>query len=79
MIKSIKIVLVFIVFALFSCKQDVVKVNTIQLLKSPTVGNSMQPFLFKDGNNVLMSWTQKINGSSYTLNYSTLKHLMVRF
>jgi len=72
MIKSIKIVLVFIVFALFSCKQDVVKVNTIQLLKSPTVGNSMQPFLFKDGNNVLMSWTQKINDSSYTLNYSTL-------
>ncbi len=72
MIKYIKIVLVFVVFALFSCEKEDVKVSTIQLIKSPTVGNSKQPFLFKDGKNVLMSWTQKIDDSSYTLNYSTL-------
>ena len=72
MIKYIKIVTILFVFVLFSCKQESKKVSTIQVLKNPAIGNSMQPFLFKEAENVLMSWTQKINDSSYTLNYSTL-------
>ena len=69
---------VFLLFAGVSCKQDKVKTEVeikkskIQFIKSPVIGNSMQPFLFNDGKNILMSWTQKLNDSLYTLNYSTL-------
>ena len=42
-------------------------------IKSPTSIGSMQPFLFSKDKNLFMSWTQKMNDSIYTLNYSELK------
>jgi len=72
MIKLIKIIVVFVVLILFSCDQEKTKVNTVQFMESPTKGNSMQPFLFTNGKEVLMSWTQKVNDSINTINYSTL-------
>jgi len=42
-------------------------------IKSPSSIGSMQPFLFSKDKNLFMSWTQKMNDSIYTLNYSELK------
>ncbi len=62
-----------IVFSLYSCNYENPKESAIEYLKSPSSENSMQPFLFSDGHKVLMSWTQKINDSIHTLNYSTFR------
>jgi len=72
MIKLVKLISALIVFGFFSCNTEKPKVQTIQILESPTLGYSMQPFLFSTDNDILMSWTQKINDSVHTLNYSTL-------
>ena len=78
MIKLMNTSFIFLLLVIFSCKLETdnkdVQTNAkvTQVIKNPAIGNSMQPFLFKDGKDILMSWTQKINDSSYTLNYSTL-------
>ncbi|MCF6223205.1 MAG: hypothetical protein L3J34_05705 [Flavobacteriaceae bacterium] len=72
MINLLKLTTVFFVLILFSCKQEEKKVDTIQFIESPANGISKQPYLFSNGNDVLMSWTQKVNDSTHTLNYSSL-------
>lgn len=72
MIKFIQVLTSLFVLILFSCNQEKSKTDTIQLLESPVAGNSMQPFLFSDGSNLIMSWTQKVNDSMHTINFSTL-------
>ncbi len=72
MTKLIKVLTVLVVIILFSCNQEKTKVSTIQFIESPTSGNSMQPYLFSNGSDILMSWTQKNNDSVNTINFSTL-------
>jgi hypothetical protein len=76
MIKIFKILFAMIVFVSLSCEKDKAKgkMKKIKYIETPVNGNSMQPFLFSDGGEVLMSWTQKINDSLYSLNYSTLSN-----
>ncbi len=63
-------VLVIFIFVVLSCKEkDTAIINSI---KSPTSLGSMQPFLFSNGKELLMSWTQAINDSVYALRFSTL-------
>ncbi|MCF6279835.1 MAG: hypothetical protein L3J14_05745 [Flavobacteriaceae bacterium] len=74
-----KIVLLTFMFSLISCKKEKEKkdeseVQTINFIESPTSVNSKQPFLFSNGNKLLMSWTQKINDSVHTLNFSELNN-----
>ena len=66
-------VLLFLVLT-FSCetaeKEDIsTKVNYI---KSPSLENCVQPFLFSNNKELFMSWTHKINDSITSLNYSKL-------
>ncbi len=70
----IRLFTLFIVIVLLSCNQEKEKVEIIKFIESPTEGISMQPYLFSDGKDVLMSWTQKVNDSLTTLNYSTLSN-----
>ena len=72
MIKIFKVLTICLISILFSCKDEKVKLNTLQFIESPVVGDSKQPFLFSDGKSILMSWTQKVNDSLHSLNYSTL-------
>ena len=72
MIKTIRILCLSFVLILFSCKEEKVILGTLEKLNSPVKGDSKQPFLFSDGTSILMSWTQKVNDSLNTLNYSTL-------
>ncbi|PCI07745.1 MAG: hypothetical protein COB73_07835 [Flavobacteriaceae bacterium] len=70
----LKFVLVFSsVIFLMSCSKEEKELAIVEEIKSPTLGKSMQPYLFSDGKEVLMSWTQKINDSITTLNYAVLK------
>ncbi len=70
----IKILVVFsgIIF-LMSCAKEEKDVIIVEEIVSPALGKSMQPYLFSDGKELLMSWTQKINDSVTTLNYSVLE------
>ena len=57
-----------------SCKEkkkDVEGTSTVTI-ESPTKVGSKQPFLFTNGNQLVMSWTQKINDSVNSVNFSTL-------
>ena len=72
MIKIFRVLTICLAIILFSCKEEKTKSNALQFLESPVIGDSKQPFLFLDGNSILLSWTQKVNDSMYTLNYSTL-------
>ena len=73
MIKLLKIIIVFaILFS--SCKEkkkDVGGTST-EAIDSPTKVGSKQPFLFTNGNQLVMSWTQKINDSVNSVNFSIL-------
>jgi len=67
-------ILVFFFMVLISCKKEQntnleTEIIKIELSASE---NSMQPFLFNNGNDLWMSWTEKIDDSLYTLNYSKL-------
>jgi len=62
------------VFLLIACIKEKVNIKIIKEIESPALGKSMQPYLFSDGKEVLMSWTQKINDSVTSLNYSTFKN-----
>lgn len=70
MIKYVKIVL--IIFILSSCKENKITVKQIKTIKLPTLNGSMQPFLFSSDDALVMSWTQKVNDSLYSLNYAEL-------
>jgi hypothetical protein len=72
MIKLFKLVILLFIFSIISCNKETKKANTIQFMESPAMANSMQPFLFAQGDDLMMSWTQKINDSVNSLNYSTL-------
>ncbi len=72
MIKLFKLITLIIIFSAISCNKETKKVSTIQFIESPAKSNSMQPFLFAKGDDLMMSWTQKINDSVNSLNYSTL-------
>ncbi len=63
-------ILIF-VFILISCKENK-RTKTIISIKSPTEIGSKQPYLFTNGDQLVMSWTQKINDSTFALNYSEL-------
>ncbi len=72
MIKILKILI--LVFVLVSCKEkkDDKIVKTISSIESPTKIGSKQPYLFANEDQLVMSWTQKVNDSMFTLNYSEL-------
>jgi len=72
MIKLFKIVTLLLILSIISCNKETKKANAIQFIESPAMENSMQPFLFAKGDDLMMSWTQKINDSVNSLNYSTL-------
>ena len=67
-------ILVFFFMVLISCKKEQntnleTEIIKIELSASE---NSMQPFLFNNGNDLWMSWTEKIDDSLYTMNYSNI-------
>jgi len=70
------IILSFFFVVLIACKKEQNKNLAIEIVKieSPASTNSMQPFLFNNGKNLWMSWTEKINDSLHTLNYSKLEN-----
>ena len=72
MINQLKLLLILAI-VMVSCKEksDAVE-NIIKSVDSPALSGSVQPFFFKNNDNILMSWTQKVNDSMFTLNYSTL-------
>ena len=62
------------VFILISCKNDknTTVIKTIIPIESPSDIGSKQPFLFGNGDELVMSWTQKVNDSVHSVNFSTL-------
>ena len=73
MIKIFKIAIVISSFILFACKREH-KIHPNEILSfdnSPATVGSMQPFLFIDDDQILMSWTQKKSDSLYGLNFSS--------
>ncbi|HBK72359.1 MAG TPA: hypothetical protein DDZ39_12015 [Flavobacteriaceae bacterium] len=56
-----------------SCKDDKGK-EKLGVIESPSVADSMYPFLFNNGSELFMSWTQKINDSVYSVNFSSLRN-----
>ena len=69
--KKVIIILLFFV-ALTSCNTAKEKDLTakVNYLKSPTIENCAQPYLFSNTKELFMSWTHKINDSIASLNYS---------
>ncbi|MDH3322264.1 MAG: hypothetical protein OEM04_04690 [Flavobacteriaceae bacterium] len=76
MIKSLKLITFLIFMALGSCQDKKAVENRskemVRVLASPAGNNSMQPYLYSDSDQVIMSWTQKINDSVHVLKYATL-------
>ena len=59
-----------LILVLFSCKNEetTLIINDINV---PDVTNSMQPFLFSNGNELLLSWSQKRSDSLTSIHYAT--------
>lgn len=70
MIKILKIL--SLVFVLVSCieKKDVKDMKAIGSMESPTIAVSKQPFLFARDDQLIMTWMQKVNDSTFALKYS---------
>ena len=70
----------FLICILFlSCKEEKTNDKPIsekknRNIESPTPKNSKQPFLFSNENELFMSWTQKINDSTHSVNFSSLSN-----
>jgi hypothetical protein len=60
-----------IVLVLISCKEKK-DVENMYSIESPAKVDSKQPYLFANGDQLVMSWTQKINDSMFALSYSEL-------
>jgi len=72
-VKIIVLVLAIIIFS--SCKGEKnqsVKVKTATSIEPPSPINSKQPYLFSNENELFMSWTQRINDSVHSMNFSVL-------
>ncbi len=73
MIKALEIIIVFaILFSSCKEKKKDVEDTRIVLIESPTELGSKQPFLFTNGDQLVMSWTQVINDSVNSVNFSIL-------
>ena len=62
--------LVVLTFIVVSCKEK--EMTVITPIQSPTSVGSMQPFLFSNGKELFMSWTQAVNDSVHALRFSKL-------
>ncbi len=76
MMNFVKLVILLAVFTLTSCKDDksATAVKAMISIESPANIGSKQPYLFSNGDQLVMSWTQKINDSVHTVNFSTLNN-----
>ncbi len=74
-VKYIVLILSIVIFS--SCigkKSEDVKVKTNVSVEPPSPINSKQPFLFSNENELYMTWTQKINDSVHSINFSSLSN-----
>ncbi len=72
MINFFKILIILLVLTSCKEKKNTISVENIISIESPTEPGSKQPYLFANGDELVMSWTQKVNDSMFTLNYSEL-------
>jgi len=74
MIRFLVKLLPVLIFMLASCRKEknTNSVKIVDYIESPASVGSAQPFLFAKGDKLWMSWTQKINDSVHTLQFSAL-------
>jgi len=65
--KGLVIIFAFTIGLLASCKKENVVMEDIKL---PFAKNSIQPFLFANGDELLLSWTEKIDDSLASVHYA---------
>lgn len=70
--KKPAIIFIFAITIFISCKKDRMNID-INDVPMPTAKNSVQPFLFSNDDELVLSWTEKIDDSLTSINYAEFK------